>query len=182
VPSLTGYATESYVTTAISGISIPSLTGYATESYVTTAISGISIPSLTGYAQLSGAAFTGTITLQQSTEVLNTKTGATGTVTHDFSTGAIWYHTSMAANFVVNFTNVPTTVNRTIVLTLILLQGVTPYIPNAVQIDGVVQTLNWQGGSAPTGGANKKEIVSFTLIRSAAGPAWTVLGSLTSYG
>ncbi len=30
--------------------------------------------------------------------------------------------------------------------------------------------------------ANKKEIVSFTLIRSAAGPAWSVLGSLTSYG
>jgi len=126
--------------------------------------------------------FTELMTSQQSTEVYNAKTSATGTVVHDFSTGAIWSHASMAANFTANFTNVPTTVNRTIVLSLILLQGATPYIPNAVQIDGVVQTLNWLGGSAPTGGANKKEIVSFTLIRSAAGPAWTVLGSLTSYG
>jgi hypothetical protein len=122
------------------------------------------------------------MTSQQSTEVYNAKTSATGTVVHDFSTGAIWSHASMASNFTANFTNVPTTVNRTIVLTLILLQGATPYIPNAVQIAGVVQTLNWLGGSEPTGGANKKEIVSFTMIRSAAGPAWTVLGSLTSYG
>ena len=126
--------------------------------------------------------FTELMTSQQSTEVYAAKTGATGTVVHDFSTGAIWSHASIASNFTANFTNVPTTVNRTIVLSLILLQGATPYIPNAVQIDGVGQTLNWQGGSAPTGGANKKEIVSFTLIRSEAGPAWTVLGSLTSYG
>ena len=126
--------------------------------------------------------FTELMTSQQSTEVYAAKTSATGTVVHDFSTGAIWSHASIAANFTANFTNVPTTVNRTIVLSLILLQGATPYIPNAVQIDGAVQTLNWQGGAAPTGGANKKEIVSFTLIRSEAGPAWTVLGSLTSYG
>ena len=126
--------------------------------------------------------FTELMTSQQSTEVYAAKTSATGTVVHDFSTGAIWSHASIAANFTANFTIVPTTVNRTIVLSLILLQGATPYIPNAVQIDGAVQTLNWQGGAAPTGGANKKEIVSFTLIRSEAGPAWTVLGSLTSYG
>jgi hypothetical protein len=126
--------------------------------------------------------FTGLMTSQQSTEVYAAKTSATGTVTHDFSTGAIWSHASIAANFTANFTNIPTTVNRTIVLTLILLQGATPFIPTAVQIDGIGQTLNWQGGSAPTAGANKKEIVSFTLIRSEAGPSWTVLGSLTSYG
>ena len=178
IPSLTGYATESYVTTAISGISIPSLTGYATESYVTTAISGISIPSLTGYAQLSGAAFTGTITLQQSTEVLNTKTGATGTVTHDFSTGAIWYHTSMAANFVVNFTNVPTTNNRTISTALVLVQGATARLPIDLSIDGVAQTIKWL--TIPTGSANKIDLVSFTLIRT--NSAWTVLGSLSTYG
>jgi hypothetical protein len=158
--------------------SIPSLTGYATESYVTTAISGISIPSLTGYAQLSGAAFTGTITLQQSTEVLNTKTGATGTVTHDFSTGAIWYHTSMAANFVVNFTNVPTTNNRTISTALVLVQGATARLPIDLSIDGVAQTIKWL--TIPTGSANKIDLVSFTLIRT--NSAWTVLGSLSTYG
>ena len=131
---------------------------------------------------LTSPIFTGLLTSQQSTEIYAAKTSATGTVVHDFSTGAIWSHASISANFTANFTNVPTTVNRTIVVTLLLLQGAAAYIPNAVQIDGVAQTLNWQGGSAPTGGVNKKEIVSFTLIRSEAGPAWTVLGSLTSYG
>jgi plastocyanin len=131
---------------------------------------------------LTSPIFSGLLTSQQSTEIYAAKTSATGTVVHDFSTGAIWSHASISANFTANFTNVPTTVNRTIVVTLILLQGAAAYIPNAVQIDGVAQTLNWQGGSAPTGGVNKKEIVSFTLIRSEAGPAWTVLGSLTSYG
>lgn len=38
---LSGYATQSYVNSAISNISIPSLTGYATETYVTTAINNL---------------------------------------------------------------------------------------------------------------------------------------------
>jgi hypothetical protein len=133
-------------------------------------------------ANITGAlTVSGTTTLQQSTEVLNTKTGATGVVTHDYSTGAIWYHTSIAANFTANFTNVPTTDARTIVCTLILAQGATPYIPNAVQILGSVTTIKWLGTAVPTGSANKVDVVSFTLIRS--GAAWAaVLGSLSSYG
>ena len=51
--SLTGYATESYVTTAISGISIPSLSGYATETYVDEAIGAIPPPSLSNVEGLS---------------------------------------------------------------------------------------------------------------------------------
>ena len=124
--------------------------------------------------------FTGTTTLQQSTEVLNTKTSATGTVTHDFSTGAVFYHSSISANFTANFTNVPTTNNRTIVVSLILAQGVTARIPSAVQIDGSAQTIKWQDNTVPTGNASKVDIVSFSLIRT--GSAWTVLGGLSTYG
>ena len=77
IPSLAGYATETYVDSAISAIdmpslsgyattayadaaasnaqaaaiaAIPSLAGYATESYVDSAISAIDMPSLAGYA------------------------------------------------------------------------------------------------------------------------------------
>jgi hypothetical protein len=124
--------------------------------------------------------FTGTTTLQQSTEVLNTKTTATGTVTHDFSTGAIFYHSSISASFTANFTNVPETNNRTIVISLILAQGATPFIPNAVQIGGVAQTIKWQDNTVPTGNASKVDIASFSLIRT--GSAWTVLGGLSTYG
>jgi hypothetical protein len=124
--------------------------------------------------------FTGTSTLQQITEVLTTITSATGTVTHDYSTGSIFFHSSITANFTANFTNVPTTNNRTVVCTLILSQSATAYIPTAVQIAGVSQTIKWLGTTQPTGNANKVDIVSFTLIRT--GSAWNVLGSLSAYG
>lgn len=143
----------------------------AVKGYVDTAISGV----------FSNPTFTGTATLQQTTEVLNTKSAATGTVTHDFSTGAIWHHTAPSSNFTVNLTNVPTTVNRTIVATLIIQQGLTPYIPNAFQVDGSSISINWLGGTAPSGNSLKFDLVSFTLIiRSGALP--TLLGSLSTYG
>lgn len=123
--------------------------------------------------------FTGTTTLQQSTEVLNTKTGATGTVVHDFSTGSIWYHSSISANFTANFTNVPTTEDRTISIALILSQGGTAYIPNAVEINGSAASIKWSEGSAPSGTINYTDIVNFILIRT--GGSWTVLGSLSTY-
>jgi len=114
------------------------------------------------------------------TEKTNALTGATGTVTHDLDNGAIFDHTSLAADFTANFTNVPTTNSRTIGISLILTQGGTAYMPTAVQIDGAAQTILWQGGSAPSGTASGTDIVSFTLIRSSGG-AWKVLGSATSY-
>jgi hypothetical protein len=50
-------------------------------------------------------------------------------------------------------------------------QGANAYIPNAVQIGGAAQTVKWLGSaSAPTGNANKVDIVSFTLVR--VGSAW----------
>jgi hypothetical protein len=132
------------------------------------------------YIVKASASSSGITTLQQTTEVLNTKSSATGTVVHNFLEGAIWYHSSISANFTANFTNVPTTDNRTISVVLVLTQGATAYIPNAVQIGGAAQTILWQGGTAPTGNANKTDIVSFTLLRT--GSAWTVLGSLGTYG
>jgi len=124
--------------------------------------------------------FTGTITLQQSVEILNTITGATGTVEHNFSTGAIWYHSTPVANFTANFTNIPTTNNRTISVVLIIDQGDTAYLPTAVQLNGAAQTINWSGATVPTGNASQVDTVSFTFIRTS--DSWTVIGSLTSYG
>jgi catalase (peroxidase I) len=74
---------------------------------------------------------------------------------------------------------VPTTNDRTVSVSLIIVQGGTARIPNAVQIGGAAQTIEWYGGTAPTGNANQIDVVSFTLIR--AGSAWTVLGSLSTY-
>jgi len=122
----------------------------------------------------------GTALLQQSTEVINTKTAATGIVTHDFSTGSIWYHAGVVASFTANFTNVPTTNNRATVVTLVIMQGSTAYVPNTIQINGVAQQISWLGGTAPTGTANKIDLVSFTFMR--VNSTWIATGSLSNYG
>jgi len=131
-------------------------------------------------APLADPTFTGTVTLPQTAEVSTALTSATGTVAHDLSNSALFVHSSISADFTANFTNVPTTDDRTTSVALVLVQGGTAYIPTAVQIDGSTQTILWQGSAAPTGTASKHDIVSFSLIRS--GGAWTVVGSLTTYG
>lgn len=124
--------------------------------------------------------FTGTTTVQQTTDVVVKMSAATGVVAHDYSQTAVWYHTGVLANFTANFTNIPATDMRGISVTLIIAQGATPYIPNAVQIGGVAQTINWQNNAVPPGQANKKDMVNFLLIR--INDVWTVTGSLASYG
>jgi len=175
--TLTGYgitdaATSAQGTLADTAVQPADLSAYVETTTLTT--------ELADYAQTAGAEFTGLVTLQQTTEKLNTLTGATGTVEHNLNDGAVFNHTSLAADFTANFTNVPTTADRTTSVVLILNQGGTAYIPTALQIDGVVQNINWQGASAPSGNATQVDIVSFTLIRT--GAAWTVIGSLTTYG
>lgn len=143
--------------------------------------------TLTGNLVMSGAnlnvsgtsTFDGTSTFQQSTEKLQTKTAATGTVTHDYSLGALFYHSSISANFTANITNVPTTNDRSIIVVMLLSQGVTAYIPNALQIDGSSRTIKWINGSVPTGNPNQIDVVSFSLIR--VSNNWTVLGHLITY-
>jgi hypothetical protein len=134
-----------------------------------------------GIGTLSNVTLSGMTTLSQSTEIITTaKTGSTGVVTHDLSTGTTFYHTGIVANFTANFTNVPTTDNRTIVVLLFLIQGASAYYPSAVQIDGVSQTILWANATTPTATANRKELVSFSLIRQSA--TLSVFGQLSSYG
>ena len=152
--------------------------------YVDNAISVIEVnlsnPTLTGTTNIAAVNISGLATFQELAETVNNKTLATGVVVHDTTTGVIWYHSSISSNFTANFTNLPTTNGRTTTLTLVLDQGVSAYIPTAVQIDGVAQTINWQSGTAPSGNASKKDIVSFTLIRNSS--TWIVLGSSGTFG
>lgn len=173
-------ATQDYVDLAVAGVVVGALNinpatiglGNVTNESKATMFTA---PTFTGNITLNGATV-----LQQTSEVLNTKTGATGTVVHDFSTGAVWYHSSMSADFTANFTNVPTADNKAISIVLILNQGASGAYATAVQIDGAAQTIKWLAGVSPTVSVNKIDILSFTLIRT--GSAWTVLGSMSSYG
>ena len=113
-------------------------------------------------------------------EFITPLTLSTGTVIHNYTTGTVWHHSSILANFTVNFTNVPTTNNQAITFVLFLYQGATPYSISAVQIDGSTQGINWFDSVTPTSTANKKEIWSFNLVR--VGNTWTVHGNMSSYG
>jgi hypothetical protein len=122
----------------------------------------------------------GTLTVQETQEVVNPKTGASSTVVHDWLTGAIFYHTSIAGNFTCNLTNVPTTAYRSYVVILILDQGATPYYASAIQINGVPQTMKWPNAFITPVNANRVEVQAFTLYYT--GATWIVLSQITSFG
>ena len=169
------------VKTFASGLAITASTGSTSTS------TGALI--VTGGAGIAGTlnigadlGISGLTTLTYTSEKLNTKTsaGSAGTVTHDLSTGSVFYHSSISNNFTANFTNVPTTNDRALGVTLILAQGITPYMSTVLQIDGAAQTIKWVNNTTPTGTASKVDIVGFSLIRT--GSAWTVLGQYSTYG
>ena len=112
-------------------------------------------------------------------EAFDTLTGSTGTVTHDCNNGHIFYHTTPSANWTANFTNLGLTAEYATTLTVVINQGATAYIPTAVQIGGVAQTLNWQGGIQPTGTDNGIDVVSFSILND--GGTYVVLGQLVDF-
>jgi len=154
-----------------------SSTGFSTGALIVSGGAGIA-GTLNIGADLG---ISGLTTLTYTSEKLNTKTsaGSAGTVTHDLSTGSVFYHSSISNNFTANFTNVPTTNDRALGVTLILAQGITPYMSTVLQIDGAAQTIKWVNNTTPTGTASKVDIVGFSLIRT--GSAWTVLGQYSTY-
>jgi hypothetical protein len=124
---------------------------------------------------------TGTVTMQQAVELYSSPSISANAVTLNFTNGSIFALGSNSSNVTANFTNIPSTAGRTISTTLIITQGATAYIPSAVTINGGASaTIRWQGGSAPTGTANRINIVNFTFICTATN-TWTTIGALTDY-
>ena len=99
---------------------------------------------------------------------------------YDFSTGSNWYHSSATTNYTANFINVPTDNNRAITTTVVINQSSTPYIPIALQINSVSQTIKWSGGTA-SGTSNQVDIVGFTFIRDGVGNWVQVLGQINTF-
>ena len=112
-------------------------------------------------------------------EQFQTKADATGTVTHNCALGHIFYHTSPDANWTANFTNLNLDSTYATALTLIIVQGAVGYYPNAVQIGGAAQTINWQGNVNPTVSTSRTDVVTFSIINNSG--TYTVLGQLTGF-
>jgi hypothetical protein len=117
-------------------------------------------------------------------------TAATGTIAFDTQTQGVLYYTSNAsANWTVNFRgNSGTTlssllaVGDSITCVFLVTQGSTAYYNSAVQIDGSSVTPKWQGGTAPSAGnASSIDAYSYTIIKTAATPTYTVFASQTKF-
>jgi len=138
-------------------------------------------PATTG--SITNMTFTagGLTTLQQTTEVLVTAASPGGTVSLNYNTSDIVYVTGMSSNFTLALTNVPSTLLRTITITLIMVQGGTPYIPSSVSINGTGASITWPAGITPSGTANKVNIATFFIVNATATPNY-VLGQISEYG
>lgn len=106
-------------------------------------------------------------------------TAASGTVAFNTATARTQYILGLISDITINFTNVPTTNDLSHTFTVIIEQGVGASTITAIQIDGVAQTLEWEGGSGPTGTSNGIDVFTFTLYRHSS--AWKALGSGKSY-
>ena len=112
-------------------------------------------------------------------EKFNTKSGATGTVVHDCSTGHVFYHSGATANWTSNFTNLSMSNGYATTITLVVTQSANAYIPSAVQIEGVAQALNWQGNTTPTGTASRRDVIAFSILNVSS--SYVVLGQFVSF-
>jgi hypothetical protein len=114
---------------------------------------------------------------------------ATGTINFDVTTSTIWYYTTNAsANHTLNFRySSDTTLNSILTtgdaITVVWLNtnGVTPYYPNVIQVDGSTITPKFQNATAfSAGNASSIDAYSFTIIKTASA-TFTVLASQTKF-
>lgn len=133
---------------------------------------------------ITGGTNTGSVLVSPEERTTVSATAATGTVNFDLSTQAVLYYTTDAsANFTLNFRgNSGTTLNSVLAVgdaisaVFLNTNGATPYYPTAFQIDGSAVTPKWSGGTAPSAGnASSIDAYSFTIIKTAATPTYTVL-------
>ena len=112
-------------------------------------------------------------------EKFGTLTGQSGVVNHNCNDGHIFYHTTPAGDITANITNLGLTQEYASNITIIVNQGATARIVSAIRIGGSAQTINWQGGSAPTGTSNGIDSFSFTILND--GGSYVVLGQMVDF-
>ena len=130
----------------------------------------------------SSPTFTGTVTLQATSETYTAATIVSQAVTLNYNGGAIFSLPSSTANITVNFVNIPVGQYIATAVSLIITQGSIAYIPNNLTLNGTSQTILWQNQVPPVATPFKTELITLVFIGTASSTTWTVLGNLTTYG
>ena len=136
------------------------------------------------------ATFNGQGKIQSVAEkVTNSATAATGTINYDVLTQAVLNFTSNAAgNYTLNIRgdgsnslNSIMDTGESITIAHLVPQGGSAYYNNAVTIDGVSITPEWQGGAAPTAGnASSIDVYTYTIIKTG-DATFTALAAQTQF-
>jgi hypothetical protein len=114
---------------------------------------------------------------------------ATGTINIDMETAGIWYYTSNAtANHTLNFRySSSTTLNNSLAtgdaITFVWMNtnGVTPYYPSAITVDGTSVTPKFQNATAfSAGNASSIDIYTYTVLKTG-NAAFTVFAGQTRF-
>jgi hypothetical protein len=116
-------------------------------------------------------------------------TATTGTMNFNFLDGAVEYHTGTATGqFTLNLRGSSATTLNTLMsvgesMTGAYLNTNSTFYVSTITIDGSSTnvTLEYQGGSAPTSGNAGIDVYSFTVIKTATTPAYTILAAQTQF-
>jgi hypothetical protein len=139
---------------------------------------------------ITGGTNTSSILVSPEERTTVSATAATGTINFDAVTQSVLYYTTNAsANWTLNVRGSSGTtltsmleVGDSITVVFLNTNGATAYYPTVYQIDGTAVTPKWQGGTAPSAGnASSIDAYSLTIIKTAATPTYTVLGSQTKF-
>ena len=202
------FANSTARTTALSGVLAEGMLSYlldtnAVEKYDGSswgAITAGDIEGVTAGTGLSGGGTSGTVTLSIATsqsdlivkgfeeDVNVVAAAATGTINFDVSTASVWYYTTNAtANHTLNFRyssgatlSSVLAVGDAITLVWLNTNGATPYYPNVIQIDGSAVTPKVPAAIS-AGNASAIDAYTFTIIKTAATPTYTVLETQTKF-
>jgi hypothetical protein len=167
-------------------------------------VSGYSAPTIGSTSIASGATVTTIAGLTLTSPVINTATAssavlvapeerttvsataATGTINFDAVTqGVLYYTTNASANWTLNVRgssgatlNSILATGDAITVSFLVAQGSTAYRHTALTLDGSAQTVLWSGGTAPAAGnASGVDVYTFTIIKTASTPTYTVFGA-----
>ena len=178
--------------------------GVGTDGYVLTSDSTLTNGIKWSAASAGDVTLTGTQTLTNKTltapvitdavikgteeDVNVVASAATGTINFDVSTASVWYYTTNAtANHTLNFryssgatlaSNLA--VGDAITLVWLNTNGATAYYPNVIQIDGTTVTPKVPA-TISAGNASAIDAYTFTIIKTAATPTYTVLETQTKF-
>lgn len=142
------------------------------------------LATLSGVETLANKTLTSAVVVGPEERTTVSATAATGTIAFNLLTqGVLYYTTDASANFTLNFRGSATAtlssilaVGDSISAVFLNTNGATPYYPTVYQIDGSAVTPKWSGGTAPAAGnASSIDAYSFTIIKTAATPTYTVL-------